>query len=362
MKKIKICTFICDITSGGVEAVLQNYFSHLDRTHYELDLVTYNVQSEICAQKFRNLGFRIITIPPKRDGFFRSLRAMNQIIHNGSYDVIHAHLTEWNCLPMLLGKKCHVTIRISHSHMAEFNLPLQKKLLLSLQRWIILHTSTKLCACGEAAGKYLYGQRLFDAGKVLVLYNAIERDRFLPDAKVREDVRAELGIHDDELCLGHIGRFLPQKNHKFLIHVFNELLKIHPKSVLILAGTGELENEIRKECGTFEIDNKVRFLGVRPDPERLYQAMDVFCLPSLFEGLPMVGIEVQAAQKPAILSDRISNKVKITDYVRFLSLETSAQKWAQEIMSVWKYKGNGNYPKEYDISFTAHEWEQLYII
>lgn len=360
--KIKICTVICDITSGGVESVLQNYFSHIDRSKYELDLVTYGVQSSICEQKFQQLGFRIIEIPPKRQGFFKSLKAMNRVIKEGNYDVIHAHLTEWNCLPLFLGKINKVKCRISHSHMAEVSISKIKQLLLRIQRSVILKNATQLCACGVDAGKYLYGEDVFNKGKVKVLNNAIDRNRFQPDAVVREQVREELRISESTLCVGHIGRFLPQKNHTFLIEIFKDVVNRNPDSVLLLVGTGELENSIREKCDQLHITDKVQFLGIRPDPERLYQAMDVFCLPSLFEGLPVVGIEVQASQTPAILSDKITEKVKLTDYIFFQSLECSSEDWADKIIKLKEFKGKASFPDEYDIAYMSREWEKLYRI
>lgn len=358
---MRICNVICDVTSGGVEAVLQNYFAHLDRSQYELDLITYGIQSNACAEKFKALGFNIIVVPPKRSGFFKSIRAMNTVIRSGNYDVIHAHLTEWNCIPLLLGKWNKVSIRISHSHMAETHLSSVKKLLLMVQRSLILKSSTKLCACGDDAAKYLYGRKICEQGQVTVLNNAIDRERFQPNPKIRAEVREELRISDSTLCIGHIGRFLPQKNHSFLIDIFNEVLKIQEDSILLLIGTGELEKEIRNKCEMLGIINKVKFLGVRSDPERLYQAMDVFCLPSLFEGLPVVGVEVQAAQIPTVVSDQVSRKLKLNDGIKFLSLDAGAKEWAAQLINSSKEVVEDQFPKEYDINYTATEWAKLYM-
>lgn len=361
-KKKKICNVICDITSGGVESVLQNYFSYIDRSQYELDLITYSIQSEICAERFRKLGFNIIIIPPKRNGFLKSVKKMNDAIKVGHYDVIHAHLTEWNCIPLLLGKLNGVKIRISHSHMAEISLSRIKMMLLRIQRMLILSTATKLCACGEDAGKYLYGEKKFETGDVLILKNAIDVGKFQPDIRIRNEVRDEFHVNKETLCIGHIGRFLPQKNHSFLIDIFVEVLKLYPDTVLLLAGTGDLFNDIQNKCARYGISDKVRFLGVRSDPERVYQAIDVFCLPSLFEGLPVVGIETQAAKVPAILSDCITSKVKITDLVTFYSLDAKPQDWAKMIIEKRGFQSKSIFPNEYDIHAMSTKWESLYNI
>lgn len=360
MKK-RICNIVCDITSGGVESVLINYFSHMDLSNYELDLMTYGIASESCAEKFRKLGFNIIVIPPKREGFFRSVREMDNVIKAGKYDILHAHLTEWNCIPMFLGWKDGVKMRISHSHMADFPKGWKAKLLFYVQKLLNKEFANVLCACGEDAAKYLYGEKLYRSGRVQVLNNAIDVQKFEHNDTVREEVRGELGIGESTLCVGHIGRFLEQKNHTFLIDIFAELVKLHPNSCLLLMGIGELEEKIRVKVVNLKLTDQVRFLGVRNDPERIYQAMDVFCLPSLYEGLPVVGIEVQAAGIPCVMSDKVSQKVKITPLVNMLGLEEEAKTWAKKLLSVSEVdKCNRYFPDDYDISKICNQWKSLY--
>lgn len=359
--KERICTIVCDITSGGVESVLLNYFSHMDCSGYELDLVTYNISSELCAEKFRKLGFRIIVIPPKRFGFIKSVQQMWKVIRDGRYDVVHAHLTEWNCIPMFLAWKCGVKIRISHSHMADYPNGVKRKVLFTAQKIFNRMFANKYCACGQDAAKYLYGEKLYRNGHVRVLNNAIDVQRFKHNVEVRKEVRDKLKIGESTLCVGHIGRFLEQKNHTFLVDIFAELVKMYPDSCLLLMGMGDLEEKIREKVINLKLTDQVHFLGVRNDPERIYQAMDVFCLPSLYEGLPVVGIEVQAAGVPCVMSDRVSPEVKITPLITMLGLEHSPREWAQALIQAAEEKKEPvMFPKEYDIAYTSHKWEDLY--
>lgn len=359
--KKRICTIVCDITSGGVESVLLNYFSHMDCSAYDLDLVTYDISSELCAEKFRKLGFRIIVVPPKRKGFKKSVQQMGRVIRDGKYDVVHAHLTEWNCIPMFLAWKHGVEVRISHSHMADFPCGLKRKALFAVQKMLNRIFANKYCACGEDAAKYLYGEKMYRNGHVQVLNNAIDVQKFEHNVAVRKEVRGELGIGESTLCVGHIGRFLEQKNHTFLIDIFAELVKLHPDSCLLLMGMGELEEKIREKVVNLKLTEEVRFLGVRNDPERIYQAMDVFCLPSLYEGLPVVGIEVQAAKVPCVMSDRVSSKVKITPLITMLGLECSSHEWAQAlIQSARVDTSRVSFPEEYNIAHTCSQWADLY--
>ena len=357
----RICNIVCDITGGGVESVLINYFSHMNLNNCDLDLITYGISSESCAEKFRDLGFNIILIPPKRNGFFRSVKEMNKIFRIQKYDIIHAHLTEWNCIPMFLGWINGVHTRISHSHMAGYCNGLKQKIIFSMQKLINCMFANKYCACGEDAAKYLYGTKRYKKGNIHILNNAIDIDKFRRNDTIRKVVRTELHIDESTLCVGHIGRFLEQKNHTFLIDIFAELVKIYPDSCLLLMGTGELEVPIHKKVCKKGLEDKIQFLGVRNDPERIYQAMDVFCLPSLFEGLPVVGIEVQAADIPCVMSDTISQKVKLTPLINMESLNESAKTWANKLLNVAKAeKAQRNFPDEYNILKVCNRWKKLY--
>ena len=360
MEKIKVCNVICDVASGGVEAVLFNYFSHMDREQNDLDLITYGVHSEVGAQKLSQIGFHIIKIPPKRYGFLKSLRAMDAAIRAGRYDVVHTHLTEWNCIPMFLAWKNGVRIRISHSHMADFPSGVIQKTLFMIQKALNKVFATEYIACGDAAARYLYGKRLVNSGCVKILNNAIDTNVFRWDAEKRKAIRAQLGILPDVFCVGHIGRFMEQKNHIFMVGIFYEVLKMQPNSVLLLMGTGPLQDAIKEKVNDLDIANNVHFLGVRGDPEMIYQAMDVFCLPSLFEGLPVVVVEAQAMGLPCLVSDKVSEKAKLTSMLEFMSLEESAERWAEELISMRLRHSEDQIPDGYRIDKAAMQWASIY--
>ena len=148
--------------------------------------------------------------------------------------------------------------------------------------------------CSELAGRWLFGDKAYDSGKVYLLNNAIDLDKFKYNESLRKEKRKELGIGEDTLVIGHIGRFVAQKNHTFLIDIFNELHKKNHNSLLLLVGQGPLKEEIENKVKELKLNDSVRFLGQRNDANELYQAFDVFCLPSLYEGLPVVGVEAQA--------------------------------------------------------------------
>ena len=178
----------------------------------------------------------------------------------------------------------------------------------------------------------MFGDRTFEQGKVTIINNAIDLDKFKYDEKLRKEKRKELEIKDDTLVIGHIGRFVAQKNHTFLIDIFNELHKTEKNSILLLIGQGPLMDEIKQKVKTLGISDSVKFLGQRDDVNELYQVFDVFLLPSLYEGLPVVGVEAQATGNLCILSSSMTQETKILNTTIFLQLTQTPNEWSTAIL------------------------------
>lgn len=192
--------------------------------------------------------------------------------------------------------------------------------------------ATDYFACSELAGRWLFGDKTFEQGKVTIINNAIDLSKFKYDEKIRKEKRKELNINDDTLVVGHIGRFVAQKNHTFLIDVFNELHKKEKNSILLLIGQGPLMDEVKQKVETLGISESVKFLGQRDDVNELYQVFDVFLLPSLYEGLPVVGVEAQATGNLCILSNSMTQETKILDTTKFISLDMKTEEWVSIIL------------------------------
>ena len=186
--------------------------------------------------------------------------------------------------------------------------------------------------CSEFSGRCLFGNKQYESGKVYLLNNAIDLDVFKYDEKIRKVKRKDLEIEDNTLVIGHIGRFVEQKNHRFLIDIFNEIYKKNDNSLLFLAGQGPLMNEVKEKVKKLKLERNVRFLGQRNDVNELYQVYDVFLLPSLYEGLPVVGIEAQATGNLCFFSDNMTKETKVLDSTIFMMLDSSPEKWANSIL------------------------------
>ena len=225
--------------------------------------------------------------------------------------------------------------------------------------------ATEYMCCSELAGRWLFGDKEYDKGNVYLLNNAVDLEKFKYNKNIRKKMRKSLDISDDRLVIGHVGRFVEQKNHRFLIDIFNEIYKKNNNSLLLLAGQGPLMDEIKNKVKSLKLEKNVKFLGQRDDIDVLYQAFDVFLLPSLYEGLPVVGVEAQATGLLCELSNDMTKETKVLDTTRFMSLDDTAEEWANKILDdVKKYKRVDTYKemttKNFNIKNESKKLEEKY--
>ena len=240
------------------------------------------------------------------------------------YSIIHVHQDCMSSLILRYAKKNQIPIRIAHSHNAMQDKNLKYLVKLFYKKFIPRY-GTDLFACSEKAGKWMYGTHAFQ-----LLYNAIDVDNYMFNRKIRDEYRKKLGM-TDKFVIGHIGRFNRQKNHKFIISIFKNIVSNNPDATLLLVGTGELQEEIKKHVSNLGIEKQVIFLGVRNDIPSLLTVMDAFLFPSLYEGLPVTLIEAQASGLPCFISDEITDEVVVTDLVKKISIHSSSDEWSTAV-------------------------------
>lgn len=334
MKKeepIRVAHIIGKWLGGGVEAVVMNYYRHIDRSKIQFDFLCDEDSTNIPYEEIEQLGGRVILIPPYQK-VFKYQKELIRIFKENNYKIVHSHINTLSVFPLRAAKKAEVKVRIAHSHSTTNKKEWKKNLLKQALRPFSKVYATDYMCCSELAGRWLFGDKAYDSGQVYLLNNAIDLDKFKYNESLRKKKRKELGINDDTLAIGHIGRFVAQKNHTFLIDIFNEVHKKNNNSILLLAGQGPLKEEIENKVKELRLNDSVRFLGQRNDVNELYQAFDVFCLPSLYEGLPVVGVEAQATGLLCELSNDMTKETKVLDTTRFISLNTSYEEWAAIIL------------------------------
>lgn len=278
------------------------------------------------------------------------------------------HINSVSLLGLMMGvivsKKNSVKNIIVHSH-NDGLMTIKYRLVKVVSDYILKKYANYFFACSERAAMWKFPRNVIEGKKYKVIKNGIDTEKFKFDTKIREEYREQLRIQK-KFVLGHVGRFEEQKNHEFIINVFQEVLKINKNAVLILIGEGNLKERIENIAKEKKIQENIMFLGIRDDVNYILQAMDVFVFPSIFEGLGIAVIEAECSGLPVICSDKLPKEVEITDRVHKISLAKGAEKWADKILKVKDKSNREIYYKEincngYDIKEVANKMEEFYL-
>ena len=310
------------------------------------------------------IGGKIFHSTPKTKNFFKSFKAIKETVKNEKYNCVmrisEHSLSTFDLLAARLGGAKHLVYRSNNSATGGGKV---NQILHVIFKWLAITIPTLKIAPSTEAAEFMFGKNCVKRKQAIIIKNAIAVEDFVFDYKRRNMIRKELNIADEEFVIGHVGRFANQKNHKFLIDIFSEIVKKRENSTLILVGKGELQEDIKRKIESLGLTNKVIFTGVRSDVPDIMMAMDVFILPSFFEGLPNTVVEAQATGLRCLVSDSVTKEVGFTDLVEFLSLELEAGDWANNALQYQTGYERRNMKKEfikngYDISSTAKLFEK----
>lgn len=330
-KPIKVAQIVGKWVGGGVEAVVWNYYSHIDKDKIQFDFICDEDSTNIPYEEIKKNGGRVILVPPYQK-IFKYLRELKKIFKENNYKIVHSHINTLSVFPLFIAKCSGIPVRIAHSHSTTNKKETKKNIIKQILRPLNKFFATDYMCCSEDAGKWMFGKKKYNEGNVFIVNNAIDVEKFRFNQENRIKKRNELNISKDTLVIGHIGRFVNSKNHLFLLDVFNEINKKIPNSVLLLVGQGPLTERVKNKVKKLNLTDKVKFLGQRKDINDIYQALDIFVFPSLYEGLGMVIIEAQCSGLTCFVSDNVPKKVKINKNIHFLSLNTSPNEWSEMIL------------------------------
>lgn len=355
MKRIlEILTYI---NSGGAEMVVYNYLSHMNRDGLKFDVLALEQPfTPFLEAKFKELGVDVYYLPTN---ISKRFGVVNKLIRKNHYDVIHSHCEFLGEIYMAIAA-CHgVKVRIMHSHMAGGHYSIAKNVYSNIGKWIAKRTATHFFGCGIDACKSLWGEKIYSQGKCRVLNNAVEIERFRFSESVRLDVRENMGWKDKHVII-NVGRFVEQKNHSFIIDVFSAVAQQSNDSLLVLVGEGPLMDDIKNKVADLKLTDQVQFLGKRNDVNKLLNGADVFFLPSLFEGLPVVSIETQANGLPIVMSEEITRECGITDIATFIPFDAPMENWVKALLQKSNNSRSIFAPKVHDKNFDLNvEAEKL---
>lgn len=314
---------------GGIESCMMNYYRYISHDKIHIDFALQGYEKGVYDDEIIAGGSRIYHLEKPGKHLVAYKKQLIELFSTGKYQIVHAHCDAMNCRIMRLAKVCKVPIRIAHSHNTQHIVTSRlKHLFYEYCRRRVAGYATECWACSGAAGKWLFGN-----SRYRIIPNAVEIERFAFDEKKRTDIRRKYGINEDEIILGHVGRFDYQKNHDFLIGLLQELLKSGTRQYrLLLVGEGIRYSTIQDMVNRFGLEGRVVFTGGVSDPEKYYNAMDLFLMPSLFEGYPLVVSEAEANGLHCIASEYISDEVNKVEMTERLPLDLT--KWCQRIAEV----------------------------
>lgn len=364
MKKqpIRILHILQRMEAGGTQALLMNIYRNIDREKVQFDFLVEYPNKQFYDDEIISLGGKIFYTNIRNDyNIFKFKKQLKRILNENDYKIVHVHAFTIGYICLKTAKECNIPVRIAHSHNNE-TVHDSKYFLKKIMQKLYTIYATDLFACSNEAGKYLFKNKKFT-----VLNNAIDTKKFEYNESIRRKMRSNLKI-ENNFVVGHVGRLHTQKNHDFLIDIFKEIKHKRENSKLLLIGTGPLENKIKEKIKNCKLENDVLFLGNRTDVNDIYQAMDVFVFPSLFEGLGIVTIEAQVSGTPVICSDKLPKEIEITNLCTKVSLDKDAVTWADICLkkSENEKKADLQYKEEvvkagYDILVTSKKLENYYL-
>lgn len=302
---------------NGITRCVMNYVSRFDSARVRCDLVAPNLPDEASIRMVESTGGEVFVLDRRNGDPAGYMHRLSIIVSERGEQVVHAHGNSATlAIEMLAARNGGAKVRVAHSHNTTCKMKLADRLL----RELFYQNYTDAMACGEAAGKWLFGERPF-----AVLNNAVPAEKYHFEESKRAFTRGEYGIEPDAFAVCHVGTFNEQKNQLFLLEAFRELLNVRPESFLLLVGEGPNRTKCEQKAKALGVSDRVLFTGVLADVTGILSAADVFALPSLYEGLPLTLIEAQCAGLPCVASEHVTREAALTPLAAYAPIESAAE-------------------------------------
>lgn len=363
MDKIRI---LISTSSGfkkreGISTVIYDYFSRFNKDLFEIHIVVDGEYNTDLIDLFRESGIIVDFLHSRKKELKKYIADLDKLFKSKKFDVLYANgSSALMAIELTVAAINGCRIRVVHSH----NTTCDYKKIDRVLRPYFYFLCTDAFACGQEAGKWLFGKRNFT-----IIRNGRDISKYSFDEVKRRKVRQQMKVSDDCLLVGHVGNFNQQKNHHFVLEVFKEIIGLKENAKLYLIGSGVLLDEIKQLASEMGISDKVVFTGSISNVDEMLQAMDVMFLPSLHEGLPLVVVEWQIAGLPCLISDNVTRECAFTNLVQFKSLDSSSIEWAKDVIGLSKMNRRKEaieaYGKAlesgYDINRSVAELQQLFL-
>lgn len=333
IKKKKILMVTGSLRIGGMENVAMNIARYIDENQFQINFVVYGDEIGEYENEVKKLGGKVYHIPFPREGARKYCGALEKIIKNtGPYDVVHSHNLFPSGMVMKVAHKAHVPVRIAHAHTNrdDTHLNLVRRIYQKYMRELMWKHATQLFACSQRAGIYLFQSKFNEYG--FVMNNGVGTEKFLIDEYIKNELKKEFNISSEKI-IGHTGRFVEVKNHSFLIDVFKAIYESGENVKMLLIGDGPLKKKIEEKVHDLGLEDRLIFTGMRNDVQNLLALMDVYVLPSIYEGVSVSLMEAQAAGVPFVVStSAYSDESKVTEYGVAIDLNNSVEKWRDTVV------------------------------
>lgn len=324
----RLLCILSGMNAGGAETFLMKIYRQLDKTKYQMDFCISVPEKCFYEDEILSLGGKIYRISSKSASLKNFKKQLYDVVKLNDYKyVLRISSNAAGFMDLKIAHRAGAKICAVRSSNSSDGGGLKAKLAHRLGSILYGKYINVKIAPSDLAAKYTFGKKAYEDGSVNILHNAVDINKYSYNAEMRSRIRSDFNISDGTTVIGHVGRFMAQKNHGFLLDIFDEYIKFNEKSVLMLVGSGELESAIKEKASALGISDKIIFTGVRSDVPALLSAMDVFVFPSLYEGMPNTVIEAQATGLPCVISDTITREADITGLVSYLPLG-DAGKWA----------------------------------
>lgn len=368
-KPIRVAQVVGEMANGGVEGIIMDYYRHIDHEKVQFDFIVLEGSPAIPRDEIERLGGRVFLVPRYKK-LPAYLATCERIFRETKPDIVHANVNTLSVFPLLAAKRVGVKVRIAHSHSTANPQEHIRTAIKTCLRPFAKVYPTHLAACSEYSGRWLFGNKAADEGRIHIIRNAIDLKRFAFGQQTRDAKRAELGLRPDQLVIGQVGRMCPQKNQLFTLDVFQAVLKQRPDAVLLFVGVGKQLEEVKAKAAMLGLSKSVRFLGVRHDTAELYQAFDVLAFPSTYEGLGMVAVEAQATGLPVVASNYVPPEADILQSrIKHIGLGKDVSRWSRCLLKLASdcIGGRNNEAlrgmvaeRGYDIDQSANQLESWY--
>lgn len=356
---IRVAHVMGKMVGGGVEQVVMNYYRHIDRDRVQFDFLVDRDSTDVPKSEIEKLGGRVFPIPPYQD-LYRYSRELHELFAREQWQIVHSHINTLSVFPLRVAARAGVPVRIAHSHATMGRGELKRNLMKLALRPFAKRYPTNMAACSTHAGNWLFGKGV----SFTVIPNAIELDRYRFNESARAEVRSSWGVGSDCRVVGTVGRMETVKNQSFLIDAFKCLHDTHPNSILVIAGSGSLRSLLECRARDLGIADCVVFPGQVRDVNLLYQGMDVFALPSLYEGFGMALLEAEVSGVPCVVSEHVPGEAILSESCKIASLEEGAAAFAaamwEQCASKIRLQLSPDDCEDYDICCAANKLTDYY--